>query len=148
MDVSDNRMAHALRQAGYRLTQPRLAILQVLQENDESLAPEDILAQAQALYPSLGLVTVYRTMELLSELSLVQRLHSEPRCTSYASSGADRHLIICQRCHRVVEFPCEGLQCLIEGVIERTGYTVSKHLVELVGLCPECQTASDASTEP
>ena len=72
-------MAQALSDAGYRLTQPRLAVLQVLTENDAGLSPEAIYDQGKAIYPSLGLVTVYRTLDLLTELGLVRRVHSEGR---------------------------------------------------------------------
>ncbi len=132
-------MAQALRDAGYRLTQPRLAVLQVLTENDAGLNPEAIHDQGKAIYPSLGLVTVYRTLDLLTELGLVRRVHSEHRCHNYASAGADRHHLICEGCHRVTEFPCNGLDALIKAVRQQTGYTVTEHLLELTGLCPECQ---------
>jgi len=137
-------MAQALREAGYKLTQPRLAVLQVLAENDAGLNPEAIHARGKALYPSLGLVTVYRTLELLNELGLVRRVHSEHRCHSYASAGSDRHYLICEGCHRVIEFPCHGLEALVESVRQQTGYTITAHLLELSGLCPECQMGQAA----
>jgi Fur family ferric uptake transcriptional regulator len=136
-------MAHSLRQAGYRLTQPRLAILQVLQDNNEGLNPEEVYRQGRALCPSLGLVTVYRTLDLLVELGLVRRVHSEHRCHRYASAGVERHYLICRDCHRVIEFPCDGLDDLIESVRQQTGYTITDHLLELSGLCPACQTGKD-----
>jgi hypothetical protein len=43
--------------------------------------------------------------------------------------------LVCQGCHRVIEFPCDGLEDLIEGVRRRTGYAITGHLVELSGLC-------------
>jgi Fur family ferric uptake transcriptional regulator len=132
-------MAQTLRKAGYRLTQPRLAILQVLQENDEGLKPKEVRRQGKTICPSLGLVTVYRTLDLLAELGLVRRVHSEQRCHSYASAGSDRHYLVCNGCHRVVEFPCDGLEAVIEGVREHSGYTISDHLLELSGQCPNCQ---------
>jgi Fur family ferric uptake transcriptional regulator len=132
-------MAQALRQAGYRLTQPRLAILQVLEENDEGLNPEEVYRRAKRICTSLGLVTVYRTLDLLTELDLVRRVHSEQRCHSYASAGTDRHYLICRGCRRVIEFPCDGLEGLIESVRQQTGYTITDHLLELSGLCPDCQ---------
>lgn len=132
-------MASALRQAGYRLTQPRRAVLQVLEEHDEGLSPDEVYRQGKAICPSLGLVTVYRTLDLLAELGLVRRVHSEHRCHSYARAGTDRHYLVCQRCHRVTEFPCERLFGLIEAVRHRTGYTITGHLLELSGLCPDCR---------
>jgi Fur family ferric uptake transcriptional regulator len=134
------RMTEALRRAGYRLTKPRLAVLQVLAENDQGLSPEEIYHQGKAVCASLGLVTVYRTLDLLTELDVVRRVHSEQHCHSYAHSGADRHYLICQECHRVVEFPCEGLDALIADIGQQTGYTITDHLLELTGLCPACQT--------
>jgi len=132
--------AQALRDAGYRLTQARLAILHVMEENDISLSPEEIHNRGKMIYPSLGLATVYRTLDLLDELGFVRRVHSEHRCHSYASTGVDRHYLICTDCHHLVEFECSGLEPLIESVCQQTGYTVSEHLLELSGLCPDCQT--------
>ncbi len=143
-DLKQHQLAHSLRQAGYRLTQPRLAILQVLQDNNEGLNPKEVYRQGKAICPSLGLVTVYRTLDLLTKLSLVRRVHSEHRCHSYATADVERHYLICQACHHVIEFPCDGLHDLIEGVRRRTGYTVTDHLLELSGLCPECQTGQGA----
>jgi Fur family ferric uptake transcriptional regulator len=132
-------LAGALREAGYRITQPRLAVLQVLEDSDEGLNPEEIYRRGRAICESLGLVTVYRTLDLLTELGVVRRVHSEQRCHSYARTGTDQHHLVCSGCHRVIEFPCDGLEDLIEGVRQRTGYTITDHLVELSGLCPACQ---------
>ncbi len=142
--MNQSKMTHALRQAGYKLTQPRLAILQVLEENDGGLSPEEVHQQGKAICASLGLVTVYRTLDLLAELGLVRRVHSEQRCRSYANASAGRHYLICQECHRVIEFPCDGLDGLIRSVRQQTGYTITEHLLELRGLCPDCQAKESA----
>ena len=139
MNVNQTQMTQALRQAGYKLTQPRLAILRVLQENEHSLTPEEVYRQGKRICSSLGLVTVYRTLDLLAELGLVRRVHSEQRCHSYASAGTGRHYLVCRGCHRVIEFPCNGLDDLIENVRRQTGYAITDHLLELGGLCPDCQ---------
>jgi Fur family ferric uptake transcriptional regulator len=131
-------MAQALRDAGYRLTRPRLVVLQVLQENDAGLNPEEIYRLGKTIYPSLGLATVYRTLDLLAELGLARRVHSEHHCHTYASAGTDQHYVICQMCHRVIEFPCHGLDDLIANVQRETGYTITEHLLEFSGMCPEC----------
>jgi Fur family ferric uptake transcriptional regulator len=134
-------MAQALRQAGYRLTQPRLAVLQVLQENSGFLSPAEIHERGRALYPSLGLVTVYRTLETLDELDLVRRVHGRGNCHGYARANSARgHYLVCHRCGQVVEFPCEGMEGVIEAVRQRSGFAIEEHLLELVGLCPACQS--------
>jgi Fur family ferric uptake transcriptional regulator len=139
-DYDVKEMAQALRQAGYRLTQPRLAVLQVLQENSEYLSPTEIYERGRTLYPSLGLVTVYRTLETLDRLGLVRRVHGRGNCHGYARANSARgHYLVCHRCSQVIEFPCEGMEGLIEAVRQRSGFTVEEHLLELVGLCPACQ---------
>jgi Fe2+ or Zn2+ uptake regulation protein len=133
-------MAQALRQAGYRLTRPRLAVLQVLQENNGYLSPAEIYERGRALYPSLGLVTVYRTLETLDGLGLIRRVHGQGNCHGYArANSASGHYLVCHSCGQVVEFPCEGMEGIIEAVQQRSGFTVEEHLLELVGLCPDCQ---------
>ena len=138
-DPRPTKMAQALRQAGYRLTKPRFAVLQVLEENDAGLNPEEIHRRGKEIHKPLGLVTVYRTLAILNELGLVRRVHSEHHCHNYATAGVERHYLVCQACHRVIEFPCDGLHDLIEDVRQRTGYTITEHLLELSGLCPGCQ---------
>jgi Fe2+ or Zn2+ uptake regulation protein len=136
---NDRSMAQELCEAGYRLTQPRRAVLQVLEESTVQLSPYEIHRRGQEIYPRLGLVTVYRTLELLDDLGLARRVHSEGSCHNYARAGEDKHYLVCRGCHRVVEFPCEGLDTLIEAVERRSAYEVDGHLLELTGLCPECQ---------
>jgi Fur family ferric uptake transcriptional regulator len=133
-------MARVLKQAGYRLTQPRLAVLKVLQKNNGYLSPAEIYERGRALYPSLGLVTVYRTLEMLDELGLVRRVHGRGDCHGYArADSASGHYLLCHQCGQVAEFPCEGMEGIIEAVQRQSGFTVEEHLLELVGLCPICQ---------
>lgn len=138
----DGRVQAALRRlrgAGYRVTQPRQAILQVLQEHEEALSPEEIHELGEAIHPSLGLVTVYRTLDLLDEFGLVRRIHSEERCQRYAIAAPHGHYLVCRNCHKVSEFPCRGLDVVIDAVQDRTEYQITGHLLELRGLCPSCQ---------
>jgi Fe2+ or Zn2+ uptake regulation protein len=142
-------MVQALRQAGYRLTQPRLAVLQVLQENKAYLSPAEICERGRALYPSLGLVTVYRTLEMLDELGLARRVHGRGNCHGYAradsasgvgaASATCGHYLVCRRCGQVTEFPCQGMGGNIEAVQRQSGFIIEEHLLEMVGLCPACQ---------
>ena len=138
-DLHASDMAQALRGAGYRVTRPRLAVLQVLQDHDEGLSPEEIHQRGREAYAPLGLVTVYRTLEILDALGLARRVHTSGHCHGYARAEGDDHYLVCRRCHRVLAFPCHGLDALIAGVQQQTGYVVQGHLLELTGLCPDCQ---------
>jgi Fur family ferric uptake transcriptional regulator len=130
-----------LRQDGSRLTRPRRAVAHVMAEAESVLTPEDVHARAASACPGIGLVTVYRTLDLLAELGYVSRVHLEANCHGYARRDLDHgHHVICRRCQTVVEFPgTEDLSPLVRRVARRTGFRVEGHLLELVGLCPSCQ---------
>jgi len=141
--------ARALRAAGHRLTRARLAVLQVLEAEHAGLSPQELYERGRAIYAPLGLVTVYRTLALLDELGLVRRVHSDQERHAYACAGADRHHLLCSGCHRLVEFPCQGLDELVASVQACTGYRITEHLLELTGLCPACQaTGGQADPTP
>jgi Fe2+ or Zn2+ uptake regulation protein len=130
-----------LADAGYRVTASRRAVMQTLMQADAPLSPQEILEQAQTVHRKLGLVTVYRAVTLFQELDLVCRVHRSNGCHGYvATSPGHRHHIICRRCGRTVEFPgSEDLDTLIVQVEQNTDFLVDGHLLQLFGLCPDCQ---------
>jgi Fe2+ or Zn2+ uptake regulation protein len=130
-----------LADAGRRITASRRAVMQVLLETEAPLSPQEILERGGAMHPKLGLVTVYRTVTLLQEMGLVCRVHRSDGCHGYvATSPGHRHHVICRKCGRAAEFPgFEDLNVLILQVEQNTDYRVDDHLLQLFGLCPDCQ---------
>ena len=141
-----NEILRALQDSGYRLTQPRLAVTEVLIDADDWLRPEDIHRRARQQYPALGLVTVYRTLALLAELGFVTRIHMEDGCHGYVRTRLDHsHHLVCRDCQQAIEFSgTNDLDELIGRLEERTGFLVQDHMLELLGLCPSCQPKSPA----
>lgn len=136
----EGRVLDRLKAAGHRLTAPRMAVVRVLGEAEAWLSPELVRQRAQTYCPGIGLVTVYRTLSLLTELELVRRVHWEDGCHGYAvAGGGHRHNLVCENCHRVVEFPGCDLTPLLDRLEAETGFTVETHLLEVVGLCPQCR---------
>jgi Fe2+ or Zn2+ uptake regulation protein len=115
--------------------------MQVLQQAPAPLLAQEILELGQQIHQNLGLVTVYRTLALLTELNLVRRVHGNNRCHGYVlASPGHRHALVCQSCNRVVEFPGEDdIHALINRVEAETSFQVDDHLLQLFGLCPACQ---------
>ena len=138
--MRDTQVAQALRARGCKVTPQRLAIARVLSEGTAPLSPAEVLERGREIHPGLGLTTVYRTLELLRELGFVRRVHLDEGCRAYAQARErEGHHLVCQACHRVVDFPCTGLGELIEDTARQTGFAVESHLLALVGLCPACQ---------
>lgn len=132
-----------LRARGYRLTKPRRAVLETLVAEPTHLRPEELYTQARRRYRKLGIVTVYRTVTLLEQLGLVQRVHLDStRCQSFAlvrSAQGHHHQLVCRDCGRVEEFSDCALEGTLEGLQKRTGFSIETHHLEVIGQCPECQ---------
>ena len=131
-----------LGQQGCRITASRRAVMEVLARAETPLSPQTIYERGRAVHPKLGLVTVYRTLELFEDFDLVTRVHHGSGCHGYVlSAPGHRHVLLCHRCGRAVEFPGhDDLGDLIVRVEARTGYQIDTHLLQLAGLCPDCQT--------
>ncbi|MBN2303490.1 MAG: transcriptional repressor [Anaerolineae bacterium] len=133
-------LAGQWRAEGHKLTQPRRAILKTLLAAARPLSPAEILERGQTFYADLGLVTVYRTLEILEAMGLARPVHLADGCHGYAlSTPGHTHHVVCDRCHAVVEIVGCALGDFLDSVAERTGYTITGHWLEISGLCPECQ---------
>ena len=130
-----------LKSAGYRLTLSRAAIVRILDETNGWLRPEQVHARAKKYCPSLGLVTVYRTLTLLAEHGYIRRIHFGDKCHGYARVELSHgHHLVCRGCNQAIEIPgTEDLKPLMKQVQNETGFVIEDHLLELVGLCRECQ---------
>ena len=137
MDIWEERLADA----GCRVTKPRRAILRVLNDAEVPLTPEQVLTRGKTLHGTLGLVTVYRTLDLLVELHLARLVHRRSACHAYLlASPGHHHAVICQRCGRAIEFAGgEEIDALVERIEGQTDYQISGHLLQLFGICPHCQ---------
>ena len=128
---------------GYRLTAPRQAVVETIASFQRVLSPFEVFEFARQRYPRLGLVTVYRTIEKLEELGLLQRVHQPSGCQGFvAAFSGHQHLLICQECGSVEYFggDQETLDRLMSDVEEKSGYSVQAHWLQVFGLCTECQT--------
>ncbi len=129
-----------LQESGYRVTDSRRAVVETVAENTYALDPTQIFIAARKIAPRLGLVTVYRTVEKLEELGLLQRVHQPDGCHAYiAAAHGHQHLLICRRCNRAEYFSGDDLDLLIAAVGKDRGFIVQDHWLQLYGLCDRCQ---------
>lgn len=136
-----------LQAEGYRVTAPRRAVINVIANSEFLLDPAAIHAQARQQYRRLGLVTVYRTLEKLEQLGLIQRVHHPDGCQTFIPAvHGHQHLLICESCNRVQYFSGDGerMDRLMASVGAESAYVIKDHWLQLFGLCPECQRAATA----
>jgi Fur family transcriptional regulator, ferric uptake regulator len=127
---------------GYRLTAPRQAVVEAIAGKRRLMTPLEVYETARREYPKLGLVTVYRTVEKLEELGLIQRVHQPSNCQAFvAAAQGHQHLLICESCGAVQYFSGERekMDALIEAVADDSGYRVHEHWLQLFGICERCQ---------
>ncbi len=138
---ASQHLLEELRRAGYRVTRPRAHIVEVLVNARTPLSPQEVYERVRAVTPRVGLVTVYRTLEALTRLGLVQRVHQEGRCQAYAFVGrGHRHLAICRRCGTALVVEGEkDTQALEDRLLREQGFLVDGHLLQFWGLCATCR---------
>ena len=132
-----------LQASGYRVTGPRRILVELMATSPRALGPIELYDLGRAQYPNLGLVTVYRTLEKLEELGLIQRVHQEDGCHRYLrATQGHQHLLVCTRCGRVAYFDGDDLSRLIARTEAETGYHIEDHWLQLYGCCPQCRNQS------
>lgn len=130
----------ALTEHGYRLTGARRAVVEIIAASHKALTPFEVFDSARIAYPELGLVTVYRTLEKLEELHLIQRVHQPEGCQAFiAASEGHQHMLLCQNCGQVEYFEGDDLESLFAAIAQRTGYSIREHWLQLFGLCANCR---------
>lgn len=130
----------SLRKNGFRVTQPRLQVMRILVDSQIPLTPQDIYQRSLALDSPPGIASVYRTLEMLDDLGLIQQIHQPGGCHAiYPAIEGHKHILICTSCGqmRVVEGN-EGISEYINRIEEKTGYEVEEHWLQLFGLCQDC----------
>jgi Fur family ferric uptake transcriptional regulator len=118
-------------------------VLETLAAEPCCLTAQEIFDNVRSRGASVGIASVYRTLELLSQLSLLRRVDiGVAACYEPAQPGGEHHHhVVCERCGKVAPFEDEGLEDAIDRLGRRLRYTVGVHEVVLRGACPECRAA-------
>ena len=138
-----SEMARTMRAHGYKLTAQRLAVLEVLKNDDPHLTPAEVYERGKALLPGLGLTTVYRTLEVLARLGFLHRPRMGDSAVKYSTCTDGHHShLICSECGLVVELKECHAHEVAQRLMEETAFRIDSHLLEFLGLCPDCRKAN------
>lgn len=129
----------SLRQSGHKVTPQRMAIIKLVMESTEYLTPSALYTKVQKLYPEIGEVTVYRTLNILSELNFVCLVHTSDNTHGYISSPSEHHgHLICSECGKVINFTGCDLNDLEKRLRSETSFNIKEHRLDFYGECVEC----------
>jgi len=133
---------HDLRNAGLKVTLPRVKILQILenQATDRHLTAEQVYKILLSEDEEIGLATVYRVLTQFEAAGLVTRHHFEGGNSVFELSDGDHHdHILCIKCGKVDEFTDNVIEARQKDIAQRLGYELTAHGLYLYGYCPKCR---------
>jgi len=131
-------LAEQLAEAGYKVTGPRLAVLKAATARQGAFSVQELEQWLLDRGESPGIASIFRTVRLLCDLNLLQRIHGLDECHRYSLGKGHGHHVVCTRCGAMEHFDECGVQSLVQQLEQRTGFRITAHLVELFGLCPRC----------
>jgi Fur family transcriptional regulator, ferric uptake regulator len=135
------RAEDALQRSGRRTGGARSAVVDLLAREDCCLSAREISDRLGESGRRIGIASVYRALDALDDLGLVQRLDPGEGGALYEAvipGGEHHHHAVCERCGQVTAFEDPGLERAIERLATRLDHRVSGHDVVIRGACPRC----------
>jgi len=129
-----------LKEAGLKITMPRLKILQILEQSaDHHLSAEDVYRALSDMGEDVGLATVYRVLTQFETAGLINRHNFEGGYSVFELSLGEHHdHLVCVKCGRVEEFVDEVIEQRQKMIAEHAGFKMTDHALNIYGLCPGC----------
>jgi Fur family transcriptional regulator, ferric uptake regulator len=130
-----------LRNAGLKVTLPRVKILEILERSDQRhMSAEDMYKALLDSGEDIGLATVYRVMTQFESAGLVTRHHFEGGHSVFELNQGDHHdHIVCVKCGRVDEFVDSEIEKRQKQIAVAKGYEITDHSLYLYGICSNCR---------
>ena len=129
-----------IRDLGLKVTQQRVQILEVVRSGPSHFTAQEVYEIISETNPDIGFATVYRFLKKLSEQTYVTevRMGGMPARYEWAAKAHHDHLT-CVRCNKIVEFENQKIEDLQEKIAIRHNFKLTHHILELYGVCGECQ---------
>ena len=144
VDWAERALA-ALAHAGYRPGGARRAVVALLAAQDCCLSAQEMFERLRGGERPVGIASVYRTLEQLGALGLVQRVDVGDATARYeraTPAGDHHHHVVCVDCGRVEPFTDDRLERAVERVAGNVGFAVDAHEVVLRGACGDCRATA------
>jgi len=147
MKYTERKIEHILRQHGLKVTPQRRSILSAITHSHEHLTPAAIHERVCREHPGIGLVTIYRTLEMLAQLGLICEMHAGGNCRSYLMRrpSEHHHHLICSDCGTVIDFTDCDLSEMEQRLAKETSFKINGHLLEFLGQCQNCLKGTETS---
>lgn len=136
-----------LEENNYKITDQRRIVFETFLENmKEHMTVEEVHQHIIKKHPGIGIATVYRSIQLLNELNILQKLMLDDGSTRYelaiSESNCMHYHLICKECGEIIEFyefRDELLKSMEKVFDEDYGFLASSHQIKIFGLCKKCR---------
>jgi Fur family ferric uptake transcriptional regulator len=129
---------------------PRESIIQILSDTSDHLSAEDIYLRALKTNPSIGLTTVYRTLDLFHQIGIVQRFDfgdgkARYELTNNPQKKEHHHHLICMRCKKIIDYSnfikeeLELMNKTEKELSKKHHFNIMHHVIDFYGLCEKCR---------
>ncbi len=137
--MSTENTLKTLSAPGLRVTSQRALILEIIRHGRGHLDADEIYRQAREKQPRLSLSTVYRTLQTLKKLGLIEEVHFDEAHHHYEiKPPAEHHHLVCLGCGRVVEFKYPLARLVKRNVTEAKNFEITGSEVRMTGYCSKC----------
>ncbi len=130
-------LLEALRAKG-RVTTARRALLESLSHSDRHRTAEDLADDVRAAFPAVHRATIYRSLEALTEMGLIEHTHLGHGPAVYHLAEGAHHHLVCEACGAVIEAPATVFEDLSRGLRLACGFEVTSRHFAVMGRCRTC----------
>jgi Fur family ferric uptake transcriptional regulator len=140
-----NELKKRLQLGQHKMTPQRKVVLEVFLDNENAhLSAEDVRGMLRDRDSDIGLATVYRALELMCDLGILQKMDFGDGCSRYElnltePNAHQHHHLICRGCGKVFEFSDDLMDELENTIAEKCKFKILDHQVKFFGYCEECQ---------
>jgi Fur family ferric uptake transcriptional regulator len=129
-----------LTREGHRLTTPRQAIIKLVAPRNDHFSAQEVWDEVRSQYHGIGRATVFRTLDLLTELGVLNRIHTGDGCHRYTvCETRHHHHLMCVECGKVASLEAGGIEQQIRRMAGDAGFELLTHHLELIGRCADCR---------
>jgi Fur family ferric uptake transcriptional regulator len=133
-------LQNALDDAGYRLTEARRSVADLIASRDGHFTAANLVHEARARRLGVGRATIFRTLDVLADLHAIERLDLPSGEHAYvACEPIHHHHVVCSICGASRDVDDAGWRTVVGDIERQTGYRIVDHRLELFGVCPDCR---------
>jgi len=135
-----------LRHRGERITTARRALLSALDQAPDHCSADELAAEVGRLYPEIHRATIYRTLDTLTRLQVIEHTHLGHGPAVYHLADQVHQHLVCEGCGAVTEVPPSALEAMERSLKRDYGFTMKSRHFAVVGLCRQCDEHAEESS--